>query len=166
MNRSSQCLSRRHQQIDAALSGGTTPHGDRLSRRLQLFNRTDRVLKMLTEDFPFLLLSNGSDNLPARLRALADDLVRIETGVGPDADELASAPLITGWRTVLSPHGLRLLGSVTGHPLLRDGASMTSQLWAADSDGRWIRSLTRFYRLGAAFHNHTSRPQSDSDGGL
>jgi hypothetical protein len=73
MNRSSQCLSRRHQQIDAALPGGTT---------------------------------------------------------------------------------------------LRDGASMTSQLWAADSDGRWIRSLTRFYRLGAAFHNHTSRPQSDSDGGL
>jgi hypothetical protein len=165
MNRSPQCLVSQHRQIKAALPGGTTPHGDRLSRHLP-FNSTDRAEKMLTDDFPFLLLSNGSGNLAARLRALADDLVRIETGAGPEADELASAPLITGWRTVLSPHGLRLLGSVTGHPIVRDGAAMTSQLWAADPNERWVRSVTRFYRLGATFHDLTSRLQSDSDGGL
>jgi hypothetical protein len=121
---------------------------------------------MLTDDFPFLLPSNVGGDLPARLRNLADDLVRIGTGAGPGADELANAPLITGWRTLLSPLGLRLLGSVTDHPLLGDRAAMTSQVWAADADGRWIRTLTRFYRLGAASRTHTEKPQSDFEGGL
>jgi hypothetical protein len=25
---------------------------------------------------------------------------------------------------------------------------LISQLWAADSNGRWVRTLSRFYRLG------------------
>ncbi len=120
---------------------------------------------MLTDAFPFLLPETG---LPARLRNLADDLDRIRLGTGPSPDELAHAPLIADWRTVLSPLGLRLLGFVSDHPLLGNRTAMTSQVWAADIEGRWIRSLTRFYRLGAAAATHADRPRSqpDFDGGL
>lgn len=133
---------------------------------ISIFNRTTTGTEMLTDDFPFLLPSNVGGDLPARLRNLADDLVQIGTGAGSGADELANAPLITEWRTVLSPLGLRLLGSVTDHPLLRDRAAMTSQVWAADSEGRWIRTLTRFYRLGAASTARMDHPRLDLEGGL
>jgi hypothetical protein len=103
---------------------------------------------MLTRDFPFLLPRNVGDSLPATLHSLADDLERIRAGTGPTRQELARAPLIVGWRCVLTPVGLRLDGLVTGHPIRRDGPALTSQLWAADSGNTWIRTMSRFYRLG------------------
>jgi hypothetical protein len=121
---------------------------------------------MLTDAFPFLLPEHVGDSLPERLRSLAGDLERIRLGTGPRPDECTHAPLITDWHTVLSPLGLRLMGFVTDHPLLGNRTAMTSQVWAADSNGRWIRTLTRFYRLGAASRTHTDPPQSDFEGGL
>jgi hypothetical protein len=105
---------------------------------------------MLTDDFPFLLPEHVGGNLPAKLRSLAADLDRVCAGVSPVVADLAEAPLIVGWRTVLSPVGLRLVGHVTDHPILGDRAAMTSQLWAADSQGQWVRTLSRFYRLGSS----------------
>lgn len=116
--------------------------------------------------FPFFCLSTPGTSLPERLRSLAGDLERIRLGTGPRPDECAHAPLITYWRTVLSPLGLRLMGSVTDHPLLGNRTAMTSQVWAADSDGRWIRTLTRFYRLGAASPGRADQPRLDFEGGL
>jgi hypothetical protein len=104
---------------------------------------------MLTDTFPFLLPKHVND-VPVRLRSLADDLERVRDLAAPTADDLAQAPLIVDWRTVLSPLGLRLLGRVIGHPLLGDRTALTSQVWAADSEGQWIRTLSRFYRLGEA----------------
>jgi hypothetical protein len=105
---------------------------------------------MLTEVFPFLLPENVGGSLPARLRDLADDLDRVRAGAAPREEDLALAPLIVDWHALLSPLGLRLIGFVTGHPLLGNCPAMTSQVWAADPGGRWIRTLTRFYRLGEA----------------
>jgi uncharacterized protein DUF6634 len=123
---------------------------------------------MLTDAFPFLLPEHVGTSLPERLRSLAGDLERIRLGTGPRPDECTHAPLITDWRTVLSPLGLRLMGSVKDHPILGNCTAMTSQVWAADVDGQWIRTLNRFYRLGAASSTLADRPQSHTDfeGGL
>jgi len=103
---------------------------------------------MLTKNFPFLLPGNVGNAIPATLRRLADDLDRLRAGTAPSAEELANAPLIVDWRCVLTPVGLSLAGFVAGHPLLGNRPARTSQLWAADADGRWVRTLTRYYRLG------------------
>jgi hypothetical protein len=122
---------------------------------------------MLTNDFPFLLPRHVERALAAKLRVLADDLERIAAGAAPTAVELANAPLLVDWRCILSPVGLRLLGHVTGHPRLGDTDAMTSQLWAAGGDGRWIRTLSRFYRLGKPFRDDDVEvPASDFEGGV
>jgi hypothetical protein len=121
---------------------------------------------MLTDDFPFLLPRHVEPDLAAKLRVLADDLERIAAATAPTAAELANAPLLVDWRCVLSAAGLRLLGRVTGHPRLGDTDVMTSQLWAADSDGTWIRTLSRFYRLGPGCDDGLEAPASDFEGGV
>ena len=103
---------------------------------------------MLTEIFPFLLPRNVEPGLAARLRSLADDLDRIREGAGPGADALAEAPLIVDWHATLTPMGLRLFGFVAGHPLLGNRPALTSQVWIADPAGSWIRTLSRYYKLG------------------
>jgi len=103
---------------------------------------------MLTEVFPFLLPTNIENDLPSKMRRLGDDLDRLRSGIGPTGAELAGAPLIEDWHAVLTPMGLRLTGFVSGHPGFSDRSTIISQLWAADASGRWVRTLSRFYRLG------------------
>lgn len=124
-------------------SSAPTPHGVVTAPRLQ-----PRTIIMLTENFPFLLPCNVGNAIPAALRRLADDLDRLRAGTAPAAAELANAPLIVDWRCVLSPAGLCLAGFVAGHPLLGNRPARTSQLWAADAGGRWVRTLSRYYRVG------------------
>jgi hypothetical protein len=121
---------------------------------------------MLTDDFPFLLPRRVEPDLAAKLRVLAHDLERIAAATAPTAAELANAPLLVDWSCILSPVGLRLLGHVTGHPRLGDTDAMTSQLWAAGSDGKWIRTLSRFYRLGPRCDDGLEAPASDFAGGV
>jgi hypothetical protein len=104
---------------------------------------------MLTDNHPFLLPDHIGKELTAKLRTLADDLDRIRVGQAPNDREYREAPLIGGWRTIFDPTGLRLTGQVLDHPRIRAGVAMTSQLWAADPSGLWVRTLSRFYRLGA-----------------
>jgi hypothetical protein len=103
---------------------------------------------MLTEVFPFLLPRNVERGLPSLLRSLAADLEGIRHGAAPCADVLAAAPLLVDWHATLTPLGLRLTGFVAGHPRLGNRRAMTSQVWAADAAGKWIRTLSRFYKLG------------------
>jgi hypothetical protein len=109
---------------------------------------------MLTDAFPFLLPRHIEQDLSAKLRALADDLDNIRSGTGPAATDLATAPLLVDWHGVLTPMGLRLAGFVAGHPLLGNRPALTSQIWAADTGGRWIRTLSRYYRLGVPAGAH------------
>jgi hypothetical protein len=104
---------------------------------------------MLTDKFRFLAPHNIDRGLADRLRSLARDLERIRDGSGPTPAELAQAPLVDRWRTLVTPHGLRLTGAVYDPHRFGGGATtLISQLWAADSNGRWVRTLSRFYRLG------------------
>jgi hypothetical protein len=120
---------------------------------------------MLTDDFPFLLPRRIENDLPAKLRTLAADLERIRTGDAPTADELAAAPAIRNWRVALTTAGLRLAGSVSGHPSLGDCFALTTQIWAADESGRWVRTLSRFYKLDEAAQDrsHQSTDPDDFD---
>jgi hypothetical protein len=102
---------------------------------------------MLTDKFPFLAPHNIEPGIADRLRSLAHDLERIRDGSAPTAAELAKAPLLDRWRARVTLHGLRLSGNVSGQPRLRGTTTLISQLWAADSNDRWVRTLSRFYRL-------------------
>jgi hypothetical protein len=104
---------------------------------------------MLTDEFPFLAPLNlrRDTSLVVRLRALADDIGRIRAGERPIASDLAHAPTIDRWRPVLTAHGVCLAGRIEGHPALGSCFGTTTQIWAADPGGSWIRTLSRFYRL-------------------
>jgi hypothetical protein len=121
-------------------------------------NRHDKTTRanMLTKAFPFLLPRYIERDLPAKLRDLAGDIESLRSDGTPADAKLASAPLLVDWRCVLTPVGLRLAGFVAGHPLLGNCAAMTSQVWVASADGRWIRTLSRYYRLGIPANSHLS----------
>lgn len=102
---------------------------------------------MLTDIFPFLAQRNIEPGLADRLRSLAVDMERIRNGSSPTAEELERAPTLDRWRAMVTPVGVRLTGRVRGHPRLGDTTALISPLYADDED-RWVRTLSRFYRLG------------------
>jgi hypothetical protein len=102
---------------------------------------------MLTKFFPFLDPAMIEPDLPAKLRKLANDLEAIRH-FPPSTAALHDAPSIDQWLAMLTPTGVCLIGDVSGHPQLGDRPATTSPLWAADPDGKWVRTTSRFYRLG------------------
>lgn len=102
---------------------------------------------MLTSLFPFLDPTHITPDLSRRLRDLADDCDHLELGCSVPP-LLRQAPLLEDWAPVLTQQGVRLVGRVTGHPILGDCTAATTQVWFADPEGAWIRTLSRFYRLG------------------
>lgn len=103
---------------------------------------------MIANKYPFLLPINIEEDLPTRLRALAADLELIRKAEAPTQRQYDEAPFIDRWRATTDAAGLRLTGLVANHPRLRPGPAMTTQLWSADPHGKWVRTLSRFYRLG------------------
>jgi hypothetical protein len=103
---------------------------------------------MLTRLFPFLDPGQNPGDLARRLPAVADDCNRLALGHPVPPAILQKAPLLEDWIPAVTPEGLRLIGRVTGHPIHGDRRVMTTPLWFADPDGAWIRTLSRFYRLG------------------
>jgi hypothetical protein len=83
-----------------------------------------------------------------RVQSLAADLGRIVEDAAPTPEELAAAPLLDAWAVSARP-SMCLIGSVTGHPLLDGPMIRTSELWAFAPTLGWVRTLSRFYRLGA-----------------
>ncbi|MGE7471973.1 DUF6634 family protein [Bosea sp. NPDC003192] len=79
------------------------------------------------------------------LRRLADDLAAIVDGRKPSPEDLASAVSIQG--TIGQRSVPCLIGQVSNHPRLGNRLITTSQLFMVDPDGRWARTLSRFYRL-------------------
>ncbi|MGX9390233.1 DUF6634 family protein [Nitrobacteraceae bacterium UC4446_H13] len=79
------------------------------------------------------------------------------TQLYPFLDPIQSAPLIDEWIIAQTPAGLQLIGNITGRPHLRGRMAMTSPLWFADPAGRWVRTLSRFYRLGTSADPNTMR---------
>lgn len=77
------------------------------------------------------------------------EAARIAAGFVPGEAELAGAPLLSNWAVEAQPAGtVRLVGVVSGHPFIRDGWCTTSVVLAADMDAGWVRTVSRYYRLG------------------
>ena len=85
-----------------------------------------------------------------RFRKLSYDLQRIGAGASPTEQELDAAPLIENWTFHVKP-APALIGTITGHPLLsnRSLLSMTSEVWVDGSASGWVRTFSRYYRLGS-----------------
>ncbi|MFD2649142.1 DUF6634 family protein [Devosia albogilva] len=91
----------------------------------------------------------GADPLGTadRLEELAADLRRLAKGCLPTTSELAEAPILLGW-VPLSRPCTALAGPVEGHPRITDHRpAVTSELFAIDSNERWARTMSRYYRL-------------------
>jgi hypothetical protein len=112
---------------------------------------------MLTQLYPFLDPIHINADLVRRLRMLADDATRLQQTRSVSPALLQSAPLIHEWLIAQTPAGLQLIGDISGHPRLGDRMAVTSPLWFADPDGRWVRTLSRFYRIGAPADPDTMR---------
>lgn len=84
-----------------------------------------------------------------RLRGLLHDLEEIQAGRFPTDEQLANAPLITGWK-LSQRWGACLTGSIMEHPFLGNTShgAITSQLWLIDEKQGYARTLSRYYRLG------------------
>lgn len=85
------------------------------------------------------------------------DLLRDVHGIHlqgrPRQSSLNDAPRLEDWSysALLKP---RLVGRVTGHPLLGDRPHIhTSQLIVIDAEAGWVRTMSRFYRLGSPDKN-------------
>jgi hypothetical protein len=88
------------------------------------------------------------DAMLVRLKALVADMEAVQAGIvagGLSED----APLLDRWSLAQRPSTC-LIGRSSGHPLLpgEDRAIATSDLWLISADGRWARTLSRWYRLG------------------
>lgn len=103
---------------------------------------------MLTKTFPFLDVHRITPDLAARLQSLADDCVRLAHDATFVAARLRTAPVLDLYVPLVTPAGLHLVGKVSGHPRLGSRTIITSQLWFADPDEMWVRTLSRFYTLG------------------
>lgn len=85
-----------------------------------------------------------------RLRRLLADVEALAAGHGPNAATLADAPELANW--ALAAHATPcLVGEFLGHPKIRYGQTgKTSDLWILAPSYGYARTLSRFYRLGAA----------------
>ena len=77
------------------------------------------------------------------LGRLVADLDRYAAGDVPTDAELAVAPVIERWTTVIDLTSLRLHGSILGHPHLGACDGATSRAYAVDRERRWIRTYSR-----------------------
>ncbi|WP_332700989.1 DUF6634 family protein [Devosia sp.] len=85
---------------------------------------------------------------------------RLHEGERPTNADLAVAPLLEGWALEeVAPGLFRLVGVVTGHPLLADGWCSTSVLLFIDADRTWARTVSRLYRLGMPLAGEQVTPQ-------
>lgn len=113
---------------------------------------------MLVRTYPFLDPRRISHAISTSLQSLADDCGRLERDVSFVTDRLRTAPFLDQYAPVVSPLGLQLVGRVSDHPLLGSRMITTSQLWFADPENRWVRTLSRFYRLGRLRSNGNDLP--------
>ncbi|MDQ0324214.1 hypothetical protein J2R99_000063 [Rhodopseudomonas julia] len=82
-----------------------------------------------------------------RAEGLVADLRALHEGRIPTPQNLVNAPLIDRWSFVTIP-GTALIGHVFGHPLLGTREVLTSAVWVAAPGHGFVRTLSRYYRLG------------------
>lgn len=90
-----------------------------------------------------------------RLHRLVADLRRLQDGYVPTDADLAGTPILEAWAWVEDRGHLCVMGIVAGHPIIPTGhRCVTSAVMAAADDDRWVRTVSRFYRLGRPLASH------------
>jgi hypothetical protein len=88
------------------------------------------------------------DSLIRELNLLTNDLRTLSAGGEPSAEELRACPLLDQWTYGFLPAAC-LVGAVYGHPTLGTRPTVhTSEVVFIDPSRRWVRTSSRFYRLG------------------
>lgn len=82
----------------------------------------------------------------AVLQRLVDDLSDIAAGTRPTNLDTDRAIVLRDFRLSAIPLPC-LVGYAENHPRLGSKIITTSQLFAMDPEGKWARTLSRFYRL-------------------
>lgn len=84
-----------------------------------------------------------------RVRSLLTDMDRILGGHRPETIANADAPILDQWNPINRPASC-LVGLSTGHPKLpgTNREIVTSDVWLVSDDLTWVRTLSRWYRLG------------------
>jgi hypothetical protein len=103
---------------------------------------------MLTKQFPFLDPERLTVDFAERLRTLAQDCSDLAQNPSFARERLRTAPELDRYIPLITPIGLHLVGQLTDDPRPDAGPIVTSQLWFADPEGSWVRTLTQIYRLG------------------
>ena len=101
----------------------------------------------MTTKTPFRNIVDLENSLADLLR----DVHEIRLQGRPKPSSLHKAPRLEDWSysALLRP---RLVGRVTGHPLLGDQPHVqTSELIVIDAEAGWARTMSRFYRLGSPY---------------
>lgn len=92
-----------------------------------------------------------------KLEALAHDLRRMLRGDGPSSGELDTAPLISSWIAV-DREVPALVGKVGNHPILHGSRTVqTSEVVVWNVHKGWVRTSSRYYKLGEVFGPNKSR---------
>ena len=83
-----------------------------------------------------------------RLAGASHFLSELLAGRGPTQDALEAAPFLQAWMNGAIPAPV-YMGRVSGHPAILNGAvAVTSPIIVSAEEQRWIRTLSRLYRLG------------------
>jgi hypothetical protein len=103
---------------------------------------------MLTKQFPFLDPDRISVDFAEQLRMLVQDCADLARDPSFALERLRTAPQLDLYVPLITPIGIHLVGRLSDHPRPDAGPIVTSQLWFADPEGSWVRTLTQLYRLG------------------
>lgn len=107
---------------------------------------------MLTQQFCFLDPERLSVDFAGHLRTLAQDCADLARDPSFARERLRTAPRLDLYVPLITPIGLHLVGQLTDYPRHDAEPIVTSQLWFADPEGSWVRTLTQLYRLGRPAH--------------
>lgn len=84
------------------------------------------------------------------LQSLVADLQALASGALPTKTALQDSPVIHGYLAAFRPVPC-LFGFVDSHPVLGEGRQVTtSEIWLSAPELRWVRTYSRYYRLGLA----------------
>lgn len=93
----------------------------------------------------------ASQNLDKEIELLENlvrDLKQLRRGIFPGRRTLVAAPLIDNWRVVTRPMPC-LTGEFSEHPILGNAPTgITSEVWVISPKLGFVRTLSRYYRLG------------------
>ncbi|MEX1663479.1 DUF6634 family protein [Thioclava sp. 15-R06ZXC-3] len=114
--------------------------------------REDPALSPLYQTYLFVITLKDIGLAETRgvfeIVSFEDWIVSLSTS-NPSIEDLADAPLLQRWCPIEESGVPLLIGQVSGHPHLREGARVrTSPLMNLQPAKGWARSCNRFYNLG------------------